>query len=325
MPSVRARCASLTTGMTRTRHTDEEHREQGERHDDEHRPHRPQQEPQIPIHAATLTTAAGARPTGGTAHHRGDLPMVGRGWGTIRWGSQTAVSVPWGRGGGGESMVEFHVMPDDIRTHGGQVQGYRQRVDDAASAARDHARPPGLRAPQRVDGADRRPHRRRHPGRHHRPGGGPRRDRGDPAHDGPHHARPPTATPQASSAGRPGERRPRRRPQRPFLALRHRPARLHGLLLRGAGQRVVGGRAPSPASRSGSTSTRPSSTRSAACSPPGSAGSSTTSSRSRAGSTTSRATPRRSPRSPGRGRTSRRTSTTCAPTTSRRRTVGSTR
>jgi hypothetical protein len=32
-------------------------------------------------------------------------------------------------------MVKFHVMPDDIRTHGGQVQGYRQRVNDAASAA----------------------------------------------------------------------------------------------------------------------------------------------------------------------------------------------
>ena len=42
-------------------------------------------------------------------------------------------------------------------------------------------------------------------------------------------------------------------------------------------------------------------------------------------STTSPATPRRSLRSPGRGRTSRRTSTTCAPTTSRSRTVGSTR
>jgi len=32
-------------------------------------------------------------------------------------------------------MVEFSVVPDDIRTHSGQVQGYRQRVDAAAAGA----------------------------------------------------------------------------------------------------------------------------------------------------------------------------------------------
>ena len=182
-------------------------------------------------------------------------------------------------------------MPDDIRTHGGQVQGYRQRVNDAASAAEttlDHRAfgllnawmvpTVGLIATATQDGIT-----------------DQAEDLGETAVTLRTMARNSETTDgNAASlmAGRPDERRPRRRPERPLLALRHGPARLDGLLLRGARQRVLGG-CRAPVSRSGSTSMRPSATPSAASSPLASAGSSTTSSRSRAGSTTSPATPRR--------------------------------